>query len=81
MAAHEGLMVARLLGFLRGTAYRRGVLGTNRTWFAIWAGLGVARFVRKRLAREAVVVERVVLGPGQTVEIRDTGVTRQDFQA
>ena len=71
--------MGRLVRFLRGTAFRRGVLGTSRGWFAIWAGLGLARFVRTRLGREPVVVERVVLRPGETVEVRDTGIERGAF--
>lgn len=70
----------RLARFVRGTAFRRGVLGTSRGWFALWAGLGLARFLRARLAREPVVVERVVLRPGEAVEIRDTGVVREAFR-
>jgi hypothetical protein len=63
----------RAVEYLRLTAFRKGVTGTNRFWFALWVGMGVARFVRKRLARDVVVVERVVLRPGDAIEIRDTG--------
>lgn len=69
--------MARLARFLRGTAFRRGVLGTSRGWFALWAAMGAARFAKRRLGREPVVVERIVLHPGQAVEIRDTGVARE----
>lgn len=71
--------MSRLVRLLRTTAFRRGVLGTSRGWFALWAGLGLARFVRARLERGSVVVERVVLRPGEAVEIRDTGVTHGTF--
>jgi hypothetical protein len=67
--------------FVRGTAFRRGVLGTSRGWFAIWAGLGAVRFLRKRLGREPEVVERFELGSGEAVVIRDTGVSRKAFKA
>lgn len=73
-------MGARLVRFLRGTAFRRGVLGTSRGWFGIWAAMGVARFLKARLGKEAVVVERYVLRSGQALEIRDTGVERRSFR-
>jgi len=73
--------VQRLVRFVRATAFRRGVLGSSRGWFALWAGLGLARFARARLGRDAVLVERVVLRPGEAVEIRDTGVRREVLEA
>lgn len=69
--------MARLVRFVRATAFRRGVLGTSRGWFALWAALGLARYARKRLGREPVVVERLTLRPGEAVEIRDTGIRRE----
>jgi hypothetical protein len=47
----------------------------------VWATIGVARFLKARTTRDEDVVERIVLKPGETVEIRDTGVTRQAFGA
>ncbi len=66
-------MVERLIGFLRTRGFQKGVIGSSRAWLGIWAGLGVARFLHKRLGKDEVVVERVVLRPGEAVEIRDTG--------
>jgi hypothetical protein len=64
-----------LIGFLRRQGFRRGVLGNNRAWFAVWAGIGVARFLKARVTRDVDVVERITLEPGETIEIRDTGTT------
>jgi hypothetical protein len=70
---------ARVAAYLRGTAFRRGVLGSSQGWFALWAGLGLARWLKRRLGREAVVVERIVLHPGDAIEIRDTGIARESL--
>ncbi|MBA2279782.1 MAG: hypothetical protein H0W25_00885 [Acidimicrobiia bacterium] len=69
-------MKHRLVRFIRGTAFRRGVLGASSRWFGLWAGMAFARKVRQRLGKEAVVVERITLKKGEAVEIRDTGVSR-----
>ena len=69
----------KLLDLLRRQGFRRGVVGSSRPWFAIWAAIGVARFLKARVAREPQVVERIVLQPGETIEIRDTGITRAAF--
>jgi hypothetical protein len=74
-------MAGRLARFLRGAAFRKGVVGSSRGWFAIWAGMGLARFVRKRLGRQEDVVERIVLRPGEVVEIRDTAIPKGAFEA
>lgn len=71
-------MVEKLIGFLRTRGFQKGVLGASRGWLGVWAGITVARQLHKRLGREEVVVERVVLKPGQSVEIRDTGVPWKD---
>ena len=68
-----------MIGFLRRQAFRRGVLGNNRHWFAVWVGIGVARFLKERLTRDDEVVERITLRPGQTIEIRDTAIPRAAF--
>jgi len=73
--------MGRPVRLLRDAAFRRGVLGSSRGWFAVWAGIGLARFLRSRLGKEASVVERIVLRPGEAVEVRDTGVTREAFGA
>jgi hypothetical protein len=66
--------LGRVSRFVQRTAFRRGVLGTSRGWFAFWAALTLVRFVRKRLGREAEVLGRVELGPGQGVVVTDTAV-------
>jgi hypothetical protein len=68
-----------VIGFLRRQAFRRGVLGNSRGWFALWAGIGVARFLKARVTRDTDVVERITLKPGETIEIRDTGIQRAAF--
>ena len=72
-------MKQRIGLYVRANAFRKGVLGSSRGWFAVWAGLAVTKFVRKRLGKEPVVAERFVLRPGETVVISDTGITRRDF--
>lgn len=66
-------MIDKLIGLLRTKGFQKGVVGSSRTWLGVWAGLTVARHLRKWLGKEEVVAERVVLGPGEAVEIRDTG--------
>ena len=73
-------MVNRLVRFIRGTAFRRGVIGTSSRWFGVWAGLALARQVRQRLGKEEVVVERITLKKGEAIEIRDTGISRGSFE-
>jgi hypothetical protein len=60
--------------FIQAMAFRRGVLGSSRLWFTVWASLGIARFVRTRLFKDEVVVQRYKLKRGQTIQIRDTGM-------
>lgn len=67
-----------MLRFLRTRGLQRGLLGSSRGWLGVWVGLALARQVNKRLGREPVLVDRVVLRPGQTLEIRDTGVRWKD---
>lgn len=67
-------MKRRIAFYLRSVALRRGLRGDSRAWFAIWVGMTVASFLRRRLARDEVVVERFELRPGDAVEIRDTSV-------
>jgi hypothetical protein len=71
--------MGRAVEYLRMTAFRKGVAGSSRTWFGLWLGITVARRVRRWLHRDEQVVERIVLHPGQVVEIRDTGVAREVF--
>ena len=71
-------MTHRLIRFLRMRGLQRGVFGSSRNWLGVWVGLAAARQVHKRLGREPELVDRVVLKPGQSVEIRDTGVKWKD---
>ena len=68
-----------MIGLLRRQAFRRGVLGANRHWFAVWIGIGVARFLKERVTRDDDLVERITLRPGETIEISDTGIPRAAF--
>ena len=74
-------MKGRLTRFVRTAAFQRGVLGTSRGWFVVWAVLGTARFLRKRLDRDTGVLERIELRPGESVVISDTGIPRKAFKA
>lgn len=70
-----------LLRFLRTRGLQRGVLGASRGWLAVWVALTLARQVNKRLGKEPELVDRVVLRPGQGVEIRDTAIPWKDDPA
>ena len=67
------------VGFLRTTAFRKGVRGASRGWFAVWAGLTLAKWVHEHLLRDEEVVERFEIAPGQRLEVRDTGIRREEF--
>jgi hypothetical protein len=73
-------MGAKLVSFLRARAFQRGVVGSSSRWFALWAGIGLASFLRKRLTKEPVV-HRIVLREGDAIEIRDTGISREALEA
>jgi len=73
-------MGAKLVSYLKARAFTRGVLGSSSRWFALWAGLGFASFVRKRLTKQPVV-HRFVLREGEAIEIRDTGISREALKA
>lgn len=64
-----------IVPLVKRAAYTRGVTGSSSKWLGAWVLISTAQFVRRRL-KEPVKVERIVLKPGQTIEIRDTGVTR-----
>jgi len=70
----------RLISLLRVRGMQRGVLGRNRYWLAVWAGLGAASFFHKRLGKQAAG-ERIVLRRGESIVIRDTGVLWEAFEA
>ena len=70
--------MAVLLRFLRTRGLQRGVFGSSRGWLGVWVALTLARQVNKRLGREPELVDRVVLQPGQAVQVVDTGVRWKD---
>jgi hypothetical protein len=70
--------VAVLLRFLRTRGLQRGVFGSSRGWMGVWVALTLARQVNKRLGKEPELVDRIVLRPGQTVQVADTGVPWKD---
>ena len=57
------------VSYLKRTGFRRGVVGNDRRWLAVWAGVTVAGFVRRRLGRREEVVLQEELEPGQTLVI------------
>lgn len=59
-----------MLRFLRRTAFLKGLLGGNRTWFAVWSALAVARLARRLTTDEPEVVYRRQLDPGEALLIR-----------
>jgi hypothetical protein len=67
-----------LVRFLRTRGLQRGVFGSSRGWLGVWLTLTLARQLNKRLGKEAQLVERVVLKPGQAVQVVDTGVPWKD---
>ena len=71
-------MIGRLAGALRGRGLRKGVLGGNRRWLAIWAVVFTAQTVHK-VTKPKPVVERVQLKPGETLMITDLGVPESDL--
>lgn len=59
-------MTERLLRLLAGQGRRRGLMGGNRVWLAIWLGAAVVRRVRRS---EAKVVYSERLAPGQALVV------------
>jgi hypothetical protein len=57
---------------------RKGVLGGDRRWLAIWAVVFSAQTAHK-LMKPKPVVEKFTLKPGQTISITDLGVTESDL--
>jgi hypothetical protein len=54
---------------LARTGLRRGLLEGSRAWLVVGVSASVVQLVR-RAANEPEVVERVVLSPGEGIEIR-----------
>ena len=69
-----------LLRYIRTRALRHGVFGSSRGWLGVWVALTLGRQLNKRLGKEAVLVDRIVLKPGQRVEIRDTNVRWKELE-
>lgn len=59
-------MTERLLRLLAGQGRRRGLVGGNRAWLAIWLGVAVLRRLRRSEAR---VVYSEKLAPGQALVV------------
>jgi len=70
--------VTSLLRFLRTRGLQRGVFGSSRGWLAVWVAITLGRQINRRLGKEPELVDRVVLRPGQSVQIVDTGVKWKD---
>jgi hypothetical protein len=71
-------LIGRLVGALRGRGLRRGVLGGDRRWLAIWVAVLTAQTMHKVMKPKAVV-ERFELKPGETVVITDLGEPESDL--
>ena len=72
--------MARLVPRLRSAAFRKGMIGTSRGWLGVWAVLTAAKGIQ-RLARDKPIVDRISLKPGQTLEVRDTGISVEKYDA
>jgi hypothetical protein len=73
-------MKRRLWALARTRMFRKGVLGGDRRWLALWAGVTVTRMVHRRINRPAPA-ERVTLKPGESLLVQDTGQTWARFEA
>lgn len=58
-----------MLGFLRRTALRKGILRGNRLWMVIGFLVWGLRAIQWAWPKEESVVYRTVLQPGETLEI------------
>jgi hypothetical protein len=67
-----------LIRFLRTRGLQRGVFGSSRGWLGVWVAITLGRQLNKRLGKESEVVERIVLKPGQAIQVIDTGVAWKD---
>jgi hypothetical protein len=57
------------VSLLRRTGFRKGVLGTDRRWLALWAGLSALGVLRRFLSRREDVVYRGELQPGESLVV------------
>jgi hypothetical protein len=54
-----------IVSYMKGTAYRRGVVGNHRYWFGLWVVLAGAAWLRKHAGKSEPKVLRVTLEPGE----------------
>jgi hypothetical protein len=73
-------MKQRLWRLVDARMFRKGVLGGNRNWLALWVAVAVTRFVHRRLNGTSDP-ERITLGPGESLLVSDTGQTWGQFEA
>jgi hypothetical protein len=66
-----------VLAFLQRMGMAKGVFGNSRAWTVIGVGAFGIRTLRKMARREPEVLLREKLGPGQRMEIINTGVPRK----
>lgn len=59
----------RVIRYLRATGFRRGFLGGSRPWFAIWAALALARWLKQKSKGEEEVAYRTELRPGEQLVV------------
>jgi hypothetical protein len=63
--------------YLRGTAYRRGVVGSSRGWFWFWVVLAAFNWLRRNAGRAEETVLRFKVEPGERYVItHDTPPSR-----
>ena len=58
-----------IVSYARGTAYRRGVVGSNRGWFVFWLALAGLNWFRRHAGRAEERVLRLKLEPGEKLLI------------
>jgi hypothetical protein len=68
--------------YLKGTAYRRGVVGSSRGWFWFWVVFAGFSWLRRHAGRAEQTVLRFKLEPGEryliTHEIPPARTRRRD---
>lgn len=71
-----------LSNYLKGTAYRRGVVGSSHGWFWFWVVLAVFSFLKRHAGRGEESVLRFKVEPGEryliTHEIPPAKTRRRD---
>lgn len=60
-----------MLRYLYRRGQLRGLFGGSRGWTVVWAVIFGARMLKKATTREPEVVYSEVLGPGETVILRN----------